>query len=189
MKLYHVDRKGLIASSGSLALQSSGLSTHGDYYWLEKPVKDFGSVLNSVTEHFFEAVRYQSFSHMPSRFHSFFACQPEDLKPWVDLFTRTGPPVNRVWEIEVKEEACMRLDAALLKTFWLYDDGHWFDPAFAKVCAHAYWGQSSIDTLRDGRSPQPSPWGSAPMWECLVAFPFEVVRMLSQSELDQLLRR
>lgn len=187
MRLYHVDRVGRIAGAGMLSLQPSGLSVHGDYYWKEKPMKDFSSVRNAVTEHFFESVRFRDFPSMPSRFSAFFACLPQDLAPWLAVFDRSGQSARRVWEVEADRSACVRLDASLLSTFWLYEDGHWFDPAFAKKCADAYWGQLSIETLTDDRSPQPLQWARFPLWECLVAYPVQVVRAVPPEEVRGLI--
>lgn len=186
MKLYHIDNYASLSGPITLGKMDS-LSSHGAYYWKEKPFTDMKSVMNSITEHFFEAVRVKEFPKMPSRFLSMFACFPEDLPPWVSFFERQGFPVDHVWEVDAHE--AVRLDASLLKSFWDYPDGVWFDPAFATVCARAYWGQSSIDTLRDDRSPQPCPWIEGPFFECLLPLPVRVLRLLSPAELAALLGR
>ena len=81
-------------------------------------MSDFDSVMNSVTEHLFEAVRFASFPDRPSRFSSFFACTPEQIGPWLLHFDLQGVPVQRVWEVEATETLC--LDASLLLSFWAY---------------------------------------------------------------------
>lgn len=193
MVLYHIDRKGEFHEPGIISLQPSGRSRHGDYYWKEKPMKDFSAVMNSVTEHFFESIRLKHFPHMPSRFTSFFACTEEQIQPWISCFERQGLLIENIWKVETTSD-CYCLDSALLQTFWLYEDGLWFDPAFGEVCARAYWDSASIATLHDDRCPQPYCWLGTPdspilpKWETLAGFPVHLLHRLPLEEIESLRR-
>lgn len=185
MQLYRIDRRNEITAPGDI-LVTGELSTFGKMHWKEKPLHDFSAVMDCVTEHLFETIRVQEFPQMPSRFCCAFAADAADLPPWVQFFARQGDQVDRIWVLEAP--IAHRVDSSLLRAFWLYHDGLWFDPAFAHTCARAYWGQSNICELIDDRHPQPIGRPMAPFYEWLVPAPARAVRLLSADEIAAICR-
>lgn len=183
MLLYRIDRRNEIMQPGEF-LPDSGLTNFGDVHWKEKPLHDLSSVMDCITEHLFESVRLQEFPHMPSRFSCAFACDNQDLEPWIRFFERQGNQVNRIWLLDAP--VAYRVDSSLLRSFWMYSDGLWFDPSFTRACARAYWGQSNICELIDGRHPQPIDRPTVPFYEWLVPAPVRAVRLLHPQEVAAL---
>lgn len=180
MKLYHVDRhdqlEGLIGDR--LPLVDNVISFHGLTYAQPVPLDGSQDCKSILIEHFFELVREARFPNIPSRFVSFFACDYQGLRTWIDPLRLNKDSV--IYEVEGANQ--FRVDGRLL-TIGLYtDEKYIFNPRYANLFANAYWQQSSSESLRHSLSQENVVPFPPPQWEYLVQFPVRILRKLSQDE-------
>lgn len=179
MRLYHIDRTGGIPGPGQLD-NAWVYSRHGSLYWEDKPVSEFTLVQDAFTEHFFEAARMKEFPFMPSRFTSFFACDQAYFPAWWNTLVKQDDPNLKVWEVEAVQ--AVRLDAAMLQTFWFVGEELYFSPSEAQRYARAYWRQASIEFQRRNRCLQPDLPEYEPTYEYLLPYPVRVLRQVPAEE-------
>ena len=189
MKLYHIDKYGLLSPGQTIELQSinvpckiadffpDGLSAYGNnitglmHFPSSIVDPNISTVVNWMQltafnyELIFELVRQKNFTHLPSRFQSFFATDEKNLDHWLKRLNGIDNPP--IYEIFFNHNNYCKLDESfLVGGLGIYNsarninDGPYYYSMEAYLSnAWAYWsGESS----------------SEPHWEYLIVPPLNV---------------
>lgn len=163
MIAYHIDRTCSLTPSqiielapyphenGSFSFMSKkffqgNVSHHGFQYLADASLSSLPSTNESIIEYTTELVRQSFFPEMPSRFQSFFALETiEDLLTWKDFLLT---PDAKIFEIEFKEEQCVKLDSAFLPNALYSTNTLAFSPSQNFEDAYKYWSMCHTEAPR-----------------------------------------
>lgn len=173
-KFYHIDRVGRLNRGDKIELTCyndvspeflqrhvdslfpEGISSHGEIYFLRNEMQAKG--VSPIIELVFEYVRRSNYSHLPSRFQSFFAFgSPKDA---INFSKKYGNSKGTLWEVECDDARSFKADMNILNLR---------DSLLAlSYRASCYW------------KGLPDPSGVTPTWEFLLKPPVEIVRKINQ---------